>query len=271
MINKLLVFAITASVFFSCQESEEFDAIAADAGGGLEVVSDVSLSSTIEEFVNANFVGELIVDANALVGSNGVEAYDALLSSELNLIFDTEGALVDFAEDSTSVSCSKGRKHGKKGGKGKHHDGDSTSTSERIEITLEELPVASQEYITANYPDSTVLKLISKVDEDAVTIYKVLIANVGALIFDADGAFVELYERGGGSCSSFEEVAIEDLPEAITTYLSENYPDVEVIKARTGTVDEVTQIYVSLADTGVLIFDEEGTFIELKECGMKRG
>ncbi|MFY0601729.1 MAG: PepSY-like domain-containing protein [Cyclobacteriaceae bacterium] len=271
MINKFLVFAITASVFFSCQDSEEFDSIASDVDG-LEVVTEAVLPEAVKEFVSTNFVGELVVSSNALVGTEGVEAYDALLSTQLNLVFDANGALLDFAEDDSSLNCDRRPGRGGKGGKGRPM-GDSTRAERPMptEITVEELPEVSQDYITTNYPDSTVLKVLSKVNREELTVYKVLIANVGALIFDEEGAFVELYQRGGGSCASFEEVAVEDLSEAITTYISDNYPDIEVLRARTATVNEEVQTYVSLAGTGVLIFDDAGVFVELRECGMKRG
>lgn len=277
MINKLLVFAISATLFFACQESDEMDTTAFTDTDELSVVSGASLPESVEAFINTNFVGELIVSTNALVSTTGIDAYETLLSSELNLVFDEEGVLVDFAEDSSTVNCDSKhkRKRGGKGGRGgkeRPDMGDSTRTERPIptEITVEELPTAAQDYLTANYPDSTVLKVLLKVTREDESIYKVLIANVGALIFDAEGTFIELFQRGGGSCTLFEELAIENLPETIAAYIVENYSGVEVLKARIGTIEDVVHILVSLADTGVLVFDEAGTFIEVKSCGMRK-
>ena len=101
--------------------------------------------------------------------------------------------------------------------------------------------------------------------------YHVLVKEIGIVIFDADGEFLKLREKPVRTCPNFQKIEIEDLPESITSYIEENYPDNEILRARKGTRNEEVEIHVLVAEVGVLIFDESGEFIELKTCGMNKG
>ncbi len=224
-----------------------------------------------QTYIVQNFMGEIVTSAYRLTWA-GDTYYEAFLTNDLNLVFDEDGDLIGFGEAGARLTCDGspgeglGGRHGRRG-RGRHH-GDRDSTNVPTEIAIEDLPTGAQSYVAANYPDGEVLKVLEKVRDEETT-YHVLVAEVGALIFDADGGFIGLRERRGGGCAQFEEVELAELPEAVTTYVATNYPDNEVLGARIGTIDEVVQIHVKVADAGVLIFDEEGAFVELKTCGMR--
>lgn len=252
------------AVFFACEESEEFETGATI--NEVTAINESDLPQVSQDYIASNFSGEVVTSAFQVETNEGLE-YSAFLTNEVNLVFASNGSLASFAEDSVLSCDGTPGKRGRRGrgrGHGKHR-GDSLDITE---IELTDLPETAQEYISTNYGDSTILKILVKVDEE-VTTYHVLVGGIGAIVFDADGNFVELRDRGSRGCASFEELAEEDLPEAIVAYLSENYPDALFNRARTGTIDEVVQIHVVLEDVGVLIFDEEGNFIELRECGMR--
>ena len=224
-----------------------------------------------QTYIEANFEGEFV--ANAYRVSRGDEVgYEAFLTNQMNLSFNESGALAAVGEG--SVLCDgmprggKGRRgHGPRG-HGHHPPKDSTGERAHAEITFEELPELAQTYVTDNYPDSAILKVIS-VTKDDTTTFHIHVEFVGGLIFDEDGNFIALKEPRGKGCVQLEEVAIEDLPTAVTDYISENYPDAVVLGARQGTINDEAQIHVKLEDIGVLIFDSEGAFVQLKTCGMR--
>ena len=123
-------------------------------------------------------------------------------------------------------------------------------------ITIEELPSAITDYITENYPDVEIKR--AKQLEDK---YIVGLANHTLLIFDADGNFIE-----EGSCFKHHcrgkgtPIAIEELSATITDYITENYPDAEIKKAR----QKGNKIIVGLLVNGervILGFDNDGNLI----------
>ena len=93
---------------------------------------------------------------------------------------------------------------------------------------------------------------------------QVLIQEVGGLLFNEEGNFIDMIRRGSGHCHEFVELPIENLPESVSTYVESNYAESEIIRARLGFHDETEEIHV-LLDIGILIFDIDGNFIEFME------
>ena len=133
------------------------------------------------------------------------------------------------------------------------------------EIDPSELPAAITDYITATYPDLEILMAFAVVWSEDLVEFHVLVEQVGGLLFDQEGNFIDMIMRGNGHCESFEELVIDELPETILEYVTTNYPDDEILRARLGTHDETEEIHVMLRDAGILIFDTEGNFNELLE------
>ena len=132
-----------------------------------------------------------------------------------------------------------------------------------VEVLLEDLPAGIIEYVATNYESNQILMAFFVNWEDRLE-YHVLVEEVGALLFDEDGNFIRMIMRGKMMFSSMESIDLADLPTVISDYISENYPDDEVMRARKVTFEDgVIQIHVAVREIGVLIFTEDGTFIEL--------
>ncbi|MEQ8238932.1 MAG: PepSY-like domain-containing protein [Cyclobacteriaceae bacterium] len=267
MKTQILVLMIIASFLFSCEENGLLeDDLQVEAVSVVTSEIDAEdLPTAALDFIDTKFSGELVIQAFAVKIPNEPLMYDVNLTNAVSLTFDEAGSLALFGE--ALVGCDgrmkKGEKRGRRGrGRGNKPDS-STHIGQHEILEFDELPEAAQTYMTSNYPDDEILKILSKEDSLGLPKYKVLVAEVGAIVFDADGEFVALNDRGGRGCAAFDELAVADLPEAIVSYISENYPDAEVKKARIGTIKEETRIHVFLVEVGVLIFDGEGVFLKL--------
>ena len=118
--------------------------------------------------------------------------------------------------------------------------------------------------------------------------YKVNFANSDAAYFDESGDWLDEgsgMKKGpkkghgpkgpkgpkGGGCG--DTIAIADLPQSVLDYISENYSDAEIKRAKQR---ENGDFWVGLDDHTVLIFDTDGNFIEEAELthgpkGHKKG
>lgn len=224
------------------------------------------LPESAQVLIEDSFTGEVVTEAFSITGAN--TQYEAVLTNDINLIFDAAGNLEAFGEDVSYIECGSmpGRRFGRWRG-GFNHGNDSTERAQFTELTIDELPTAVTDYINTNYAENEVLKILL-IEAGETSEYHLLIEGVGAVVFDDEGSFVEVKE--GRGCANFEGSSLEELPTAIEEYLAANYPDNEVLRARTGTRNDVTEIHVLVEDVGVLIFDAEGNFVELKTCGMDR-
>jgi len=271
MKSQILVLMIIASFLFSCEENGVFeDDLQVEA---LSIVTSEidaeDLPTAALDFIDTNFRGELITQAYAVKIPNEPLIYDVNLTNDLILTFDEVGSLAIFGE--AMVGCDGRMKKGKgnKGKRGKKHGNKPDSSAHKGQhelLEFDDLPEAAQTYMTTNYPDNEILKILGKEDSLGVPFFKVLVSEVGAIVFDEAGEFVVLNDRGGRECATFEELAIADLPEAVVSYISENYPEAEVKKARIGKIKEETRIQVFVAEVGVFIFDAEGVFLKLHTC-----
>ena len=265
--KRFILMTLIGAVIVSCQDEEVAD-LNQQEMVNVEAIASDDLPSESIAYIEDNFSGEVVVSAYRVTASD--VTYEAFLTNDVNLVFSEDGSLAGYGEEGSVVDCGgrPGRGVGRRGpGRPGGNRPDSTDRPTRTEITVDDLPTAASDYLTTNYPDSTI-NAVLLIEHDDSSEYHVLIENVGAVIFDADGNFVEVKEPRGGSCGSFTEVEIADLPTAITDYVAANYPDNEILRARTGTRDDVVEIHLVVDSVGVLIFDESGTFIELKTCGM---
>ncbi|MEO0553193.1 MAG: PepSY-like domain-containing protein [Bacteroidota bacterium] len=260
---KPIVFMSMLVAFFaSCSEEEDLTSTETF----VTEIDAEELPESAQVFIEDSFTGEVVTEAFSITGAN--TQYEAVLTNDINLVFDAAGNLEAFGEDVSYIECG-----GRPGGRfgrwpgGFNHGNDSTQRAQFTELTIDELPTAVTDYINANYAENEVLKILL-IETDETSEYHVLIEDVGAVVFDDEGSFVEVNE--GRDCANFESSSLEELPAAIEEYLAANYPDNEILRTRTGTRNDVTEIHVLVEDVGVLIFDAEGNFVELKTCGMDR-
>lgn len=176
---------------------------------------------------------------------------------------DDESALLDFmflatADDSTGTTTD--RRNGWRGGK----------KCNITEVEVADLPATITSYITANYADATVDRAGTLENGNFVVKITKADATHAGLVFDADGVFVE--EKTGKSGSRGTEVAVEDLPAAVTAYITANYADATIKKAITNDEGKFLLIVQKADETYVGVgFEADGTFIsEMTRKGKKR-
>ena len=141
----------------------------------------------------------------------------------------------------------------------------SSQMEEWTVLAADDLPPAVVDYVSENYPSETITK--AWLDENGG--YVVLLRNRTALRFDNAGNHTETIEEAGRRKRRPELTAIatEDLPEAISLYLADNYADFAIERAGT---DAEGQYYVKLAEGPLVIFDAQGNFVEERSAQDKK-
>lgn len=154
---------------------------------------------------------------------------------------------------------------------------DSTTTQgghkHMTEVAEADLPAAITTYISTNYEGSTIKRAgtNSETGEYGVLVLKADGSHVGVR-FATDGTFIAEHVRMSKSGTS---VAVEDLPTAVTAYISTTYPDATIKGARQSD-DGKIGVVIQLADESHkgLAFDAEGVYtgeLTMKKRGHKRG
>lgn len=140
-------------------------------------------------------------------------------------------------------------------------------------ISLAELPSSAQVYLSSNYTEDEIAT-VYRVSTDVTVKYEAETTSGVNLRFAADGSFsgkghLRKGPRGRhGHKPTGEEITIEETPEALRSYLADNYADTEVKRILLITLGDTTKRYaVHLAEVGVAIFDEAGEFLNLEERG----
>jgi len=287
MIKKLLACALVIGIFTACEEEGGMEELAEEQSAELlsTAIEAEDLPQASLDYINANYADEIIVSAYLAEGAES-NFYEATLTNDLALVFDEEGKLLAFGAGAR-LDCEGRPRHHKPGGDGKKRpkDGEKPPKEEGmrndmdgekkprppkpVEIEVTDLPTAAQDYLSTHFADTAVLKVLEMTTPEELVTYHALVIDTGAVVFDADGAFLEIKQRPDGQCLKFEELDVSTLSTEITTYIDENYPDAVVERARQGEKDGVTEVHVVVEETGVLIFDAEGNFLKLHECHKK--
>lgn len=116
-------------------------------------------------------------------------------------------------------------------------------------LSLEDLPATIVDYISANYPDTKIVK--AEAEEGG---FEIRLTKGIVLLFDGEGNFLEEKDKGGDE----DHIAFEDLPQSILDYISANYPDKDFVKAE----KEKNGYEIKLTGGIELYFDEEGNLIK---------
>ncbi|MFK8101373.1 MAG: PepSY-like domain-containing protein [Saprospiraceae bacterium] len=94
--------------------------------------------------------------------------------------------------------------------------------------------------------------------------FEVRLGTEEQLFFDIDGNVLKPSKKKKHNCGGkmAEKIEAEDLPATITSYITENYPGVDIKGAK-----QVSDKYiVGLVDHTMLVFDESGSFVEEGSC-----
>ncbi len=198
-----------------------------------EELATSDLPQSVLDYLAANYP-----DANIEEAFKDTETgeFIVVLDNGLCVIFDADGNFVEEIEEDD-------------------FDDEDFDDEDWSEIDSASLPQAILDYIATNYAGASIDEA-AKNDETGE--YAVYLDSDVLLLFDADGNFVEAYEE-----DEFEdctELAIADLPAAITDYIAANYSDNTIVEAYYSEEDE--EYYIVLDNDKVLIFDKDGNFLE---------
>lgn len=177
--------------------------------------------------------------------------YKVELGNENCLYFNRDGEMLEFRGDPAGRGP-RGRGFGPHGPHGPCFD---RLLGFGRPVRPANLPESITSYITENYPDATIR--IARTNP-ARTV--VLISGPVVLLFDAEGNFVEEVdplERCQGRC---DRLRANELPEAASAYIAENYADATF----RGACARGERIVVFLTGDGartILVFDAEGNFL----------
>jgi len=238
----VLVFAGILAFAMSCEENVvEPDNVTAGGGSVLgdstmtddwQEIEASALPQSILDYITENYPDEEIEEA--WLTDEG--EYLVVFDRDLMLIFDTDGNFVEEYDH-------------------KEHRGD------RDPIDVSELPQSVLDYLAANHPDAEIKKAF--VNEDGEFIVK--LDNRLVVIFDADGNFIEEFERERRRHhhddwdDDWEEIESGDLPQAILDYIATNYAGDSILVAGT---NEDSEYGVILSSLIAVIFNADGNFIE---------
>ena len=139
-------------------------------------------------------------------------------------------------------------------------------------IAVTDLPATVSGYISTNYARATV-DYAAKDDTGNFLVAITQNGETKALLFNADGTFNEelamkggpdrkggSHGKGGGKKGTLEQIAVADLPSAITSYISTNYAGAEIkTAAKDSTRGYLVMIVVS-DQSKTLLFNTDGTF-----------
>lgn len=233
--KKLSIFFLAITFMASCDMISSLggeSAIQNIIDAAKTTISADELPSTAQDILDEEYFDTFVEEVNLAEGLG----YEVLLSNERSVYFDLDGEEL------------QEKRKGRRGHRGGCEPLDSTELAQPI-----------LDYIATNYPDAS----IRRAKEDKEGNFIVGLSTHIFLVFDSEGNFVEEQEfvRRRG-----EAVALEDLPTAITDYITTNYPDAEIKAAFTKNDTYGVGIITSDDERKVLVFDSEGNFIKEKVC-----
>jgi hypothetical protein len=123
------------------------------------------------------------------------------------------------------------------------------------DIPETDLPQEARNFIELHFPGTTIKRIVR--DNERSIDYDIWLQNGFFLEFNEAGNWVEIDGKG----AAIPVAIINELPDALTTYLSENYAADTVIS-----LDLDGGVYEVELSTGLeLIFDTNGTFVRLED------
>lgn len=125
------------------------------------------LPQILLDFIATNYPNESIDEAELENNGN----YEIELENEVILIFDADGNFLGIGEDENDDE----------------NDGDKTN------VEAASLPQTILDYLSANYPDKTIIE--AEVDEDGT--YEITLSNGIEVTFDSNGTFLEAEDGNG--------------------------------------------------------------------------
>ena len=176
---------------------------------------------------------ETYIETASLVESKG---YEITMGNEDLLYFDIQGREL------------RGRAHRH----GPHRPG---PCGRGEPVSINDLPDDIIDYVTENYPDEDILRAKLKAGK-----YLVKITGHLILVFDTDGNFIE-EAHVFRFCNHFvDRINIDNLPDVIVDYISDNYPGAE-IKVAWKVRGKIIVGVITPEGRKILVFDLDGNFL----------
>lgn len=134
------------------------------------------------------------------------------------------------------------------------------NSTEKINIEPEELPATSLGHIEDFYFETYIESAARVVGKG----YEVELANQDFLYFRENGTEIRDLRSGDrplrpGPCGRGRLVDISTLPDNITQYVADNYPDADILRAKR----QVDRYLVLISGRTILVFDYNGEFIHV--------
>jgi len=129
-------------------------------------------------------------------------------------------------------------------------------SQETLEVS--DWPTAVRSYFTSEFSGFAIGNIKTYTDANDSKFYLLEGTNGGQLLFDSQFEFIcgdDTFQLESGKDD--EDIAPEDLPQAILDYISTNYPGIEIDEAEF----EDGEYEIELKDGTELCFDQAGNFI----------
>jgi Putative beta-lactamase-inhibitor-like, PepSY-like len=133
-----------------------------------------------------------------------------------------------------------------------------TTSSSKVNVEPEELPAQARQTIEDDYFE-TYVETVSRVDNKG---FEITMGNEDVMYCNMRGEELRgSDQRFGphrpGPCGRGEPVNIDELPDAIVDYITENYPGQDILRAKL----KGGKYLVKIAGHMILVFEENGTFL----------
>ncbi len=232
----LMPFALLLVGLFACEEKQDLQTddtqiVAILTDDKLETIELANLPEQSRDYIEYNYFDTYVESVERAVN----KGYRTTMGNGEILFFNTSGDVLEYEGEvhpngplggvHPHGPCSRLRRFLR----GHHGDHDSNGDGHPdgpFAFNADELPTAITDYITENYPDDEIVRAAFKDDK-----FLILINAPAILAFDEDGNFlreINPLEHCSRPCHGLEA---NELPETISTYITENFPDATIRRA----------------------------------------
>ena len=233
---------------------------ACDRGHVLDSIAMTALSTTITDYLTANYAGytfqKTYAEKDAAGNTTGYVVIIQFNGNPVGLKFDAAGNFILVLEQREGGDLSGDGWH--EGGRFCNRDGQHKDT-----VAFTSLPANVSSYFTSNYPQDTLLRAYLNRDSSYIIFSK----DNGAFVtvFDSTGAFVKRVQLQPHTNGEVMNVSQSALPAVIQTYMGTTYPNYVFDQAFSFSQNGSLSGYVVAIDANgtkyAVAFDASGNFI----------
>lgn len=260
----LLPFALLLIGLFACDkqelETDDTQIAAIVSADNLEFIEPANLPQVSREYLEFNYFDTYVETVEQATN----RGYRTTLGNGEVLFFNTTGDVLEFEGEVRANGPFGGvHPHGPcqrlrrwlRGHNGNHDCNGDGRPDGPFAFNIDELPEAIVAYVTENYPDNEIVRAAFKDNH-----FLILVNAPAILAFDGEGAFLREINPLQHCARPCHRLEADELSEAITSYLRENFPDATIRRAcerPRGTV-----VFLANGDRMVIIgFNADGEFV----------